>query len=340
MRVQNAHMCMCEVIMSCLYPGKAFDTGNLTENGKADYIIMPYGSGDLLELSHANSIKRVAPSASLVRFHGKTYLSNPVPIPCNHCVGCRLEEARQWKERVVLESKNYPPEQRLFITLTYDDEHLPLNNEGEPVVNDDYKQFIKNIRNHYGYKSFRYFGCAEYGTIGHRPHFHIILFGPVPALEPIGCNKFNCVPLELAWPKGLIDVELAEAGSVAYVCGYCEKKAADPNWFTYPVKPFRFMSDRPGIGFSELAKVDLTKDTHVYGNFGSNRRYTSIPQALLRKLDGFPGFKEYKESLKVSGIAANNVKKHVYATSSDCKLGDLRESALLQTLQKNRSDSL
>lgn len=100
------------------------------------------------------------------------------------------------------------------------------------------------------------------------------------------------------------------------------------------------MSDRPGIGFSELAKIDLTKDTHVYGNFGSNRRYTSVPQALLRKLDGSPGFKEYKESLKSSGIASNNVKKHVYSTSSDCKLGDLRESALLQTLQKNRSDSL
>lgn len=326
--------------MSCLYPGAGFDTGLLTDNGKKDLIIMPFGSGDLLELSHANSIKRVGPGATLVRINGKTYLTDPVPIPCGHCVACRLEAARQWKERLVLESQNYPPEQRLFVTVTYDDAHLPVNEDGEPtLVKHHLQQFIKNIRNHYPGK-IRYFGCGEYGGLKKRPHGHFIILGPIPGLKPRGCNSFDCVSLELAWAnKGFVDVQLAEPGSMAYVCGYVEKKQADPDWFSYPVKPFTFMSDKPGIGFNAIPTLDLKTDPHVYGNFG-HRHYSSPPQALLRKLDGTPGFDEYKARVRQLGKEGQFNKMNVYHTSSPSKLGDLRERGLNQRFQEGRQDKL
>ena len=46
-------------------------------------------------------------------------------FPCGQCVGCRLERSRQWAVRCMHEASLY--KHNCFITLTYDDAHLPAN---------------------------------------------------------------------------------------------------------------------------------------------------------------------------------------------------------------------
>ena len=129
--------------MGCLFPQVAFDTGYKTANGKTEYFRMPYGSGDFVSVSLVRKYKPVSASAPLKRINGHTVIVDPVPQPCNNCVGCRLEKARQWKVRVCLEAKKYNPDDVHFITLTYDDQHLPINEYGQPFVKKSQYQLKK-----------------------------------------------------------------------------------------------------------------------------------------------------------------------------------------------------
>ena len=49
--------------------------------------------------------------------------SAPLTIPCGRCIGCRLERSRQWAMRCVHEAEMH--DENVFVTLTYDDDHLP-----------------------------------------------------------------------------------------------------------------------------------------------------------------------------------------------------------------------
>lgn len=48
-----------------------------------------------------------------------------IPIPCGHCIDCRLSKGKEWSARCMLETQYY--NDCYFLTLTYDDEHLPSN---------------------------------------------------------------------------------------------------------------------------------------------------------------------------------------------------------------------
>src|SRR6187549_2683574 len=48
-----------------------------------------------------------------------------VVLPCGHCIGCRLERSRQWAVRCMHEAQLHDVSS--FVTLTYDDSHLPYH---------------------------------------------------------------------------------------------------------------------------------------------------------------------------------------------------------------------
>ena len=45
-------------------------------------------------------------------------------VPCGHCLACRIARTREWTVRLLHESEFW--EDTSFITLTYDDEHVPV----------------------------------------------------------------------------------------------------------------------------------------------------------------------------------------------------------------------
>lgn len=58
-------------------------------------------------------------------------VTESIPIPCGNCYGCRLDYSRQWADRCIMELEEH--ESAYFLTLTYDDDHLPYR----PFVDDD-----------------------------------------------------------------------------------------------------------------------------------------------------------------------------------------------------------
>lgn len=105
-------------------------------------------------------------------------------IPCGKCVGCRMEYSRQWANRCMLELEYH--ESAYFVTLTYDDYHVPRSYYPDPDTGeaqlsltlqpDDVTLFLKRLRKNTG-QEFRYFYCGEYGPSTWRPHYHLIIFG-------------------------------------------------------------------------------------------------------------------------------------------------------------------
>ena len=47
-------------------------------------------------------------------------------VPCGRCIGCRIAKRKEWSLRMLHELTYHP--QSSFITLTYDDYHLPTDN--------------------------------------------------------------------------------------------------------------------------------------------------------------------------------------------------------------------
>lgn len=202
-----------------------------------------------------------------------------VQVPCGKCTGCRLEYSRQWAMRCVHESQMH--EENAFITLTYDNDHLPANHS---INKKEIQDFIKRLRFYTDVK-LRYFACGEYGEKKHRPHYHAIIFGydfPDKKLhtKQNGHLLYRSELLEKAWTKGHSLIGHCTFESAAYVARYIMKKRVGKNEKDksqdqyYEIiddetgeihqqeREFCLMSRRPGIGktWLETYHKDTDKD--------------------------------------------------------------------------------
>ena len=88
---------------------------------------------------------------------------------CGQCMPCRHLRRKVWAHRIMLEAGQW--NENCFMTLTYDDKHLPSDGSLDPKHLTD---FIKRLRFHYRDRSIRYFACGEYGDDSWRPHYHLV----------------------------------------------------------------------------------------------------------------------------------------------------------------------
>lgn len=135
----------------------------------------------------------------------------------------------------------------VFLTLTFDDEHLP----NPPYVNKrDLQLFFKRLRKIIFPRKIRYYACAEYGEERGRPHYHAIVYG---------LNFSDKQVVDDAWKQGFISLDKVELGSIAYVAGYVSKKFVHSKEFqvTGEVKDkeFALMSRRPALGSGFIEKL-------------------------------------------------------------------------------------
>lgn len=94
-------------------------------------------------------------------------------VPCGKCYNCVSQRRNSWTFRLMCESYHHP--YSAFLTLTYDDDHLPLNSLGKPsLVVDHLIKFFKSLRN--ANKTVKYYAIGEYGGKLGRPHYHAIVF--------------------------------------------------------------------------------------------------------------------------------------------------------------------
>lgn len=195
---------------------------------------------------------------------------NPVQyfhVPCGQCTGCKMERSRQWAIRCVHEASLY--KQNCFVTLTYNDQHLPDLNSLEYGA---FQLFMKRLRKRYNQKEIRFYMCGEYGEKGDRPHYHIILFNhqfediQLFKTTPAGNKLFTSEILNSLWPYGFCTIGEVNFETAAYTARYIMKKVNGKDNMTYAVpdretgeilykeKEFNHMSLKPGIGAKWLEK--------------------------------------------------------------------------------------
>lgn len=223
-----------------------------------------------------------------------------IDLPCGHCIGCRLSQSRAWAIRCVHEASLY--DHNCFITLTYDNDHLPTTNinknTGEVVddytptlVKRDMQLFMKRLRKAYSDSRIRFFGCGEYGSKNNRPHYHIILFNFVfPDLILHGSRNgflyFRSPSLEKLWTYGFSLITSVSYDSCAYVARYVTKKLnGEPAKEAYAFKDpeFTLQSRRPGIGADWLSShVD---DVYNYDRIVMKNFQTKPPRYYDKLFD-------------------------------------------------------
>lgn len=201
-------------------------------------------------------------------------------VPCQQCLGCRIDYSKHWADRIVMEQLVSPKDSCWFITLTYNDEHL-INEcltgerfeyvvDGEPHIlpgatlsKEHVQLFMKRLRayykDHYNHDGIRYFLAGEYGEKSRRPHYHICIFN-LPILDLlIYSNNFRgdvlyiSPSLEQIWGKGYVVIGELNWETAAYTARYVVKKykGKESEEFYKSVgnvlPEFTLSSRRPGI---------------------------------------------------------------------------------------------
>lgn len=245
-----------------------------------------------------------------------------VPVPCQQCLGCRIDYSKHWADRIVMESLLYPEHTNFFLTLTYSDDFLYKNYTGESfeylvdgcyqtinaatLAPDDLQLFMKRLREYfsrvYHHDGIRFYAVGEYGSRTRRPHYHICCFNlPIQDLTFFARNfradtLYNSPVIESLWGKGYVVIGELNWESAAYTARYVTKKfkgkqAADFYASVGNVLPeFSRSSNRPGIAaqFFDKNKVEIYKYDRVQLP-SSEKRYgsTTVPRYFDKLLEKY-----------------------------------------------------
>lgn len=175
-----------------------------------------------------------------------------IVVPCGHCIDCRLDRARDWSLRVMHELQTAPGG-AVFVTLTYDDAHLPADNG---LHYEHFQAFMHRLRKALP-GSGRFFMCGEYGEDYGRPHYHAILYN---CLLP-DCKLYRQTGkvtlytsdvLARLWRRGFCSVGAVTLHSAGYVARYSLKKVSGPGQedvYGGREPPFSHQSLKPGLGY-------------------------------------------------------------------------------------------
>lgn len=164
-------------------------------------------------------------------------------------------------------------ERSSFVTLTYDEEHMPAD---EGLHLEDFQRFMRKLRKYtrnqdrrdgVEVRKIRFFHCGEYGDRKGRPHYHAAIFGEdfrrdaVPVRGSRRSDLWTSGLLQRAWPAGLCVAGSLTFESAAYVASYTTKKAfgskahaqyvkvdVDTGEFWQVAQEYATMSRRPGLG--------------------------------------------------------------------------------------------
>lgn len=232
---------------------------------------------------------------------------------CGQCIKCRLEKARQWSIRIVHESKMH--EQNSFITLTYDDDHLPPN---KSLNKKDYALFLKKLRQHIfrsHNQQIKFYQCAEYGDETARPHHHMCIFGydfPERILYKTvtGIPLFISETLNKMWGHGFCTIGEITPDSAMYCAKYVIKKITGENaakHYNGRMPEYQTMSLAEGIGkkFLDTYQSDIyNHDTLIFN--GRKLRPTKYYDYLLEKQN--PDIFRHIKSSRKEKLTIKNIK--------------------------------
>lgn len=335
--------------MSCLNPYKGWVIG-VTESGKAKLMLTSYDVHSITKMPAGNY------------FQNKTKIVNGdlntqtkfLTIPCGKCLECRLDYARTWASRCMMEAQLH--ESSYFVTLTYDDEYIPVsitNSDGEfmsSLCKKDFQDFMKRLRERTGQK-LRYFACGEYGSKTKRPHYHALIFGlhlddlVLYSKNGRGDLLYNSKFMDSVWKKGYVVIGDLTYDSACYTARYVVKKALNDDSDLLDdlgfEKEFVLMSRNPGIGkeFYEQHKDEFRKYGHVYIPTSDGSLKVISPRYFNNFLEEeFPGdFFEAKRKREQMADVSEEFKSVMSSKDTVSRNKDLEEfkKAKLKALERS-----
>lgn len=167
----------------------------------------------------------------------KDKIKGDIPVPCGRCYACVMRRISGWHFRLAIELKY--AKSATFLTLTYDDDHVPVIDGKLSLYKKDLQNFFKRLR-YYQDKTkknaIRYYAVGEYGSKTDRPHYHAILFN---------ADYDMC---DLSWDKGNLYFGEVNDKSIGYVTGYVQKSFYK-TWDDIKQPPFACMSKYIGVNY-------------------------------------------------------------------------------------------
>lgn len=195
-------------------------------------------------------------------------------VRCGHCINCKLHRASEWSMRLEMESNYW--KDICFVTLTYDDDNLPLNIvdphlfyedkeiEEHPELNylvvptlrpDHLRNFIKRVRKHIDHK-IKFYAVGEYGTKFQRSHLHVMFFG-------LGYNSATEQLIRDCWPFGFSKVTPFFTETCRYVARYVQKKLYGKDKYMFKLPEFMRCSQHLGEKWLD-DHIDSFDDEHPF----------------------------------------------------------------------------
>lgn len=271
-----------------------------------------------------------------------------VKIPCKQCEGCAMDYAKEWTTRLLCETKSWEEKnaQSWFLTLTYDDEHLPkydyiYDQETDLTYWDDGTwnsylkkedsiKFIRALRdkwrNDYNHDGIRFFTAGEYGSKSQRAHFHIIIFNLPIKLENLKIHRvqngevlYTCDEIAKIWGKGFITLGTVNERSASYVAQYSLKKVKGKYAKQYYLQKgqtpeFVNMSLKPGIGrdYYDEYSEKIWEEAKILIN-----KYLTKPPSYFEKIYEEEDPEAYKKLKKQRKTKAEEKEKQMMLNSSN-----------------------
>lgn len=251
-------------------------------------------------------------------------------VPCGKCFTCRSKYRLGWQLRLQHEllSYNY---NAMFLTLTYNEENLPDN---ETLLKKDVQDFIKRLRKFYSDVKIRYFAVGEYGTLRHRPHYHLIIYGlraPEQKRKSMLNWKYGQFIQDTIWKKGYAFVGYVNSKCISYVSKYVLKEFVKGISVSQYEKagltpPFSLKSS--GIGLTWL----LDNMDKVLNDIKQNK-----PVTMYKSKVGYPRY--YRKKLIEYNKVDENYFKDRYYKDLDCMqlsiISELKEAHINLDAEKN-----
>jgi len=211
-----------------------------------------------------------------------------IPVPCGHCFECLKQWSKDWRFRLNQERKNCVAS--LYLTLTYNPEHLPVAFNDETngwqsyVDKRELQNFFKRMRKNCPQLKFRYFAVGEYGGskkgARNRAHYHVLFFFYNTANLSYR-QMYNF--MYYCWQgRGFIYLKSTSNRNVNYVSGYFNKIDKSP----HITQPFKLMSKSIGLCYLSQKMVDYFFRTFAVGvpnPFGKG--FVKLPRYYRKKLD-------------------------------------------------------
>lgn len=281
-------------------------------------LIRLYNPDDREQSGRVYSLARFSQlNGKQLKYENLMYNPKVMLIPCGQCIGCRIRQREDWTTRIELEARDYPKEEVWFITLTYDNDHVPgmIVKTGEIMrkvqytwkpgeerpssvqilLYEDIQKFLKRLRKAYRGK-LRYFVAGEYGEQTARPHYHMILYGWRPTdlenLYKIHHNGYYTSKwLADLWGMGQVQIAQAVPETYRYVAGYVTKKMYEINgqkansyYELGQTKPFACMSLKPGLGdhYYQEHKAEIWRQGYIQC---TNGKRAQIPRYYEKQME-------------------------------------------------------